>query len=99
MADRTKTPLMQSWLNYVVHHPWRIILPIVLLTLLFAWQIPHLRFETSIYDLTIQDLPQTREYEAFKKTFGCEEIVLIVARTPDVFDPKYFPILNVWLLN
>ena len=90
MADRPKTPLMKSWLNYVVHHPWRIILPIVLLTLLFAWQIPHLRFETSLYDLTIQDLPQTREYEVFKKTFGCEEIVLIVARTPDVFDPGIF---------
>lgn len=90
MADRPKTSLMESWLNYVVHHSWRVILPIVLLTLLFAWQIPHLRFETSIYDLTIQDLPQTREYEAFKKTFGCEEIVLVVARTPDVFGPKTF---------
>ncbi|MCG6879610.1 MAG: MMPL family transporter [Deltaproteobacteria bacterium] len=90
MADRPKTSLMESWLNYVVHHSWRIILPIVLLTCLFAWQIPHLRFETSIYDLTIEDLPQTREYEAFKKTFGCEEIVLVVARTSDVFNPKTF---------
>jgi hypothetical protein len=74
----------------VVHHPWRVILPIVLLTFFFAWQIPQLRFETSIYDLTIEDLPQTREYNIFKKTFGCEEIVLVVARTPNVFDATTF---------
>ncbi|EFK11724.1 conserved hypothetical protein, partial [delta proteobacterium NaphS2] len=90
MAERLKTSVTESWLTYVVGHPWHVIVPIVLITLLFAWQMPHLRFETSIYDLTIQDLPQTREYEAFKKTFGCEEIVLVVARTPNVFDPKTF---------
>ena len=62
----------------------------MLLSLVFAWQIPQLRFETSIYDLTIEDLPQTREYNAFKKRFGCEEIILVVARTSGVFDPKTF---------
>ena len=90
MAERLKTSVMESWLTFVVGHPWHVIVPIVLITLFFAWQIPYLRFETSIYDLTIQDLPQTREYEAFKKTFGCEEIVLVVARTPNVFDQKTF---------
>ena len=90
MAQRPKTSLPESWLKYVVHHPWWVILPIVLLTLVFAWQIPHLRFETSIYDLTIEDLPQTNEYNAFKKAFGCEEIVLVVARTENVFDPETF---------
>ncbi len=90
MAQRSKTSAMESWLRYVVHHPWQIILPIILLTLALAWQIPRLRFETSIYDLTIEDLPQTREYNAFKKIFGCEEVVLVVARTSGVFDPETF---------
>ena len=81
---------MESWLRYVVNHPWRIIFAIVLLTLLFAWKIPQLRFETSIYDLTIEDLPQTKEYNAFKKSFGCEEVILVVARTSGVFDGKIF---------
>ena len=90
MAQSPKTPVPESWLTYVVHHPWRIILSIVLLTLAFAWQIPQLRFETSIYDLTIEDLPQTREYNAFKKAFGCEEIILVIARADNVFDPETF---------
>ena len=90
MPVKPKFSLLESWLKYVVCHPWRIILFIALLTLVFAWQIPQLRFETSIYDLTIEDLPQTREYNAFKKIFGCEEIVLVVARTSSVFDVTTF---------
>jgi uncharacterized protein len=90
MAERPKTSVLESWLTYVVRHPWHIILPIVLITFLFAWHIPRLHFETSIYDLTIEDLPQTQEYNAFKKTFGCEEVVLVVVRTSNVFDAKTF---------
>ncbi|MCF8127501.1 MAG: MMPL family transporter [Deltaproteobacteria bacterium] len=90
MAERPKTSVLESWLTYVVRHPWHIILPIVLITFLFAWHIPRLRFETSIYDLTIEDLPQTQVYNAFKKTFGCEEVVLVVVRTSNVFDAKTF---------
>jgi len=90
MPPKPKISLTESWLRYVVHHPWRVILPIILLTFVFAWQIPQLRFETAIYDLTIEDLPQTREYNTFKKTFGCEEIVLVVARTSNIFDATTF---------
>ena len=71
MSLKSKTSVTESWLKYVVQHPRRIIFCVLLLTICFAWQIPQLRFETSIYDLTIEDLPQTREYNEFKKTFGC----------------------------
>ena len=94
MAQHPKASVPESWLKFVVHHPWWVILPVVLLTLVFAWQIPNLRFETSIYDLTIEDLPQTIEYNAFKKAFGCEEIVLVVARTENIFNPETFSSLD-----
>ncbi|MBW1780129.1 MAG: MMPL family transporter [Deltaproteobacteria bacterium] len=80
----------ESWLRYIVHHPGQIILLIALITLIFASHLPALRFETSIYDLTIEDLPETHVYNRFKKTFGCEEIILVVARTKGVFDPATF---------
>lgn len=83
-------PAPKSVLSFVVHNPWKIIVAISLITLFFAIQIPKLRFETSIYDLVIEDLPKTAEYEAFKKEFGCEEIILVVARTQDVFQPDTF---------
>ena len=85
-----KLPGPESWLRFIVYHPWQIIFSISLVTLFFGIQAPKLRFETSIYDLTIQDLPKTIEYHTFKKDFGCEEIILVVARTRDVFLPETF---------
>jgi uncharacterized protein len=80
----------EFWLRHIVHHPGRVILVIALITLVFASHLPALRFETSIYDLTIEDLPETLIYHRFKETFGCEEIILVVARTAGVFDPETF---------
>lgn len=90
MTRAGNLPGPQSWLKFIVYHPWQVIISISLITLFFGVQIPKLRFETSIYDLTIEDLPKTIEYTTFKKDFGCEEIILIVARTPDVFQPETF---------
>ena len=78
------------WLKYVVQHPRLVITFILFITLLFALQLPKLRFQTSIYDLAIEDLPETTQYHAFKKQFGCEEIILVVAKAGNIFDPKTF---------
>jgi diguanylate cyclase (GGDEF)-like protein len=80
----------KSWLRYMVHHPGQVILLTALITLIFASHLPALRFETSIYDLTIEDLPETLTYHRFKETFGCEEIILVVAKTKGVFQPDTF---------
>ena len=80
----------QYWLNHIVYHPIQTILAIGLITLVFALQLPSLRFETSIYDLTIEDLPETVAYNQFKKAFGCEEIILVVLKTNGVFQPETF---------
>jgi len=78
------------WLRYVVDHPRRIIFLSLLITLVFAFQLPKLRFQTGIYDLVIEDLPQTIFYREFKKTFGSEEFVLVVAKARDVFQAATF---------
>ncbi|MCD6298830.1 MAG: MMPL family transporter, partial [Deltaproteobacteria bacterium] len=90
MAHLSKIPNPESWLRYVVEHPRQIIFAILLITLVFAWQIPSLRFQTSIYDLAIEDLPETIQYNTFKNEFGCEEIILVVARAGYIFEPKTF---------
>ncbi len=77
-------------LQYIVDHPVPLILLGLLITLLFAWQLPSLRIQTSIYDLTIEDLPETIRYESFKQEFGTEEIILVVARGKHVFDETAF---------
>ena len=90
MPRLPKIPGPETWLRQIVNHPWQTIVSVLLITFIFAFQIPNLRFETSIYDLTIETLPQTLEYNRFKKEFGCEEIILVVARTEDVFELEAF---------
>jgi diguanylate cyclase (GGDEF)-like protein len=87
---RPKGLSLHSWLRSVTDHPYRVILVVGVVTLLFLSQIPRLRFETSIYDLEIQDLPATAHYQEFKNEFGTEEVILVVARTGNVFDPETF---------
>jgi diguanylate cyclase (GGDEF)-like protein len=55
-------------------------------TLLFAAYLPRLVFSTSVHDLIIEDLPETRQYEHFKSLFGSEEIIRIVVTCDNVFD-------------
>ncbi len=78
------------WLRYIVSHPRRIILFYLFITLIFALQLPKLQFRTGIYDLVIEDLPPARFYKEFKKTFGPEELILVVVKAKDVFQPAIF---------
>jgi predicted RND superfamily exporter protein len=77
-------------LEKIVRRPRVVILAITVVTALFAWQIPQLSFKTSVYDLQIQDLPETDRYEKFKNLFGSDEIIRIVVRSQKVFDPVTF---------
>jgi len=79
-----------SWLRFIVRHPFLVLLAAALFTGLLAWRLPSLRFETSIYDMAIEDLPETRAYQDFKERFGSEEMILVVVRAENVFDPKTF---------
>lgn len=80
----------RRWLQYVIDHPLHILVPGLIITLFFAFQLPKLHFRTSIYDLAIEDLPETNTYRLFKEQFGCEEIILVVARADNIFEPEPF---------
>jgi uncharacterized protein len=77
-------------LRFVIRHPWLILILISLITLLFATKLPTLRFQTSIYDLAIENLPESVYYHQFKKIFGSEEMILVAAQANNVFAPETF---------
>ncbi|MBU2551193.1 MAG: MMPL family transporter [Proteobacteria bacterium] len=80
----------RNHIKLVVEHPRAVLAVLLLVTVVLGWRLPTLRFETSIYDMAIEDMPETIRYQSFKKEFGSEEIILIVARADDVFDPATF---------
>lgn len=77
-------------LKWIVRNPLLVITIIASITLFFAFQIPKLSFKTSIYDLVIENIPETIQYEKFKKLFGSDEIIRIVIKSGNVFDPANF---------
>ena len=78
------------FLEAIVQKPVTIILTISLVSVVFAWQIPKLSFKTSVYDLQIDNFPETARYEEFKKMFGSDEIIRIVIKAENVFDDLTF---------
>jgi predicted RND superfamily exporter protein len=73
-------------LRWILRRPIIVIFIIAIITLFFAWQIRNLSFKTSIYDLQIENLPETTRYEDFKKLFGSDEIIRVVVKAENIFD-------------
>lgn len=80
----------RKFLRFLLNHPYHVILFVALVTLVFAWHLPNLRFQTSIYDLAIQDLPETVRYQEFKKAFGTEEVIFVVLKGKNIFESETF---------
>ena len=73
-------------MEWTLRKPFVVIAITLAITLFFVWQIRNLSFKTSIYDLQIEDLPETTRYEDFKKLFGSDEIIRIVLKAENIFD-------------
>jgi predicted RND superfamily exporter protein/CRP-like cAMP-binding protein len=87
----SKEPFLSiRMLKWIVRNPFLVITIIASITLFFAFHIPKLSFKTSIYDLVIENIPETTQYEKFKKLFGSDEIIRIVIKGGNVFDPANF---------
>lgn len=71
-------------------HPWVIIACFFFPTVFFLAQLPKLTFQSSIYDLIIEDTPESEFYTKYKKKYGSEEIILIAIKTDGVFKPENF---------
>jgi len=78
--------ILERW----VDRPWVVILVVVGISAFFAIQIPNLSFKTSVYDLIIEDLPETKRYDAFKEVFGSDEIIRVVIKADNIFDTLTF---------
>ncbi len=74
----------------IVNHRLLVIGGILALTVIFAAFLPRLSISTSVYDLVIEDIPENHEYLEFKALFGNEEIIRIVIKSNNVFDPLVF---------
>ena len=91
MSQRNyRSTAFQPAFEWLLCKPLAAIALIVIITLFFSWHIPSFSIRTSIHDLIIEDLPETTNYKAFKNIFGSDEIIRVVIKTGNVFDPITF---------
>lgn len=90
MASKTKRFTIQTYTDVIIRHPMWPLLLVTAVTLWLAWHLPALSFKTTVYDLIIEELPQARSYREFTDVFGSDEIVRIVVKAEDVFNPATF---------
>jgi len=77
-------------LKWIIRHPIAIITGIAAVTFFFAVNLPSLSVGTSVYDFVIDDLSETTHYQEFKKIFGSDEIIRVVIKAENIFDPIIF---------
>ncbi|MFH1102193.1 MAG: MMPL family transporter [Pseudomonadota bacterium] len=91
MVNRNnKRSFYRKIMEFIVYHPKTVLLLVLAATLFFAWQLPKLSIRTSIYDLVVEDLPETKKYAAFRKLFGSDEIIRVVIKGKRIFEPTTF---------
>jgi predicted RND superfamily exporter protein/nitrogen-specific signal transduction histidine kinase len=81
---------LNGYVKWVVAHPKRMLLLVGLLTLAPLGFLPRLSFKTTVYDLIIEDLPESARYQEFLELFGSDEIIQLVIRAESIFDPATF---------
>ena len=81
---------LTRYLHLAISRPGWIIAMCAAITLFLAWQLPALSFKTTVYDLVIEDIPESRQYHDFIDQFGSDEIIRVVVRAHDVLDPATF---------
>ena len=91
MPIRPSKPLsLRSVLEWILLRPWISVACFALISLFFALQIPKLSFRTSIYDLLIENLPDTIQYQKARNVFGSDEMIQVVVKADNIFDTATF---------
>lgn len=77
---------MKKIINFCVFHPYWIISAVVIITIFFGLQIPHVKIDPRVETILKKNNPVEKEYSANKMMFAPYADVLIGMLDSDVFD-------------
>jgi len=75
--------------RYVFRKKWYFLIFSVLVTILFASQLPKINFDASTVGFFHKDDPTRVTYEAFQEQFGLDEVVVISVSPPDLYNLSF----------
>jgi len=72
-------------IRFAADHPWSVIAVLVLLTTLFATQLPKLHINISAESMVDKGTQAWDYFVETEETFGSEDLAIVVLRDPDIF--------------
>ncbi|MGK5093282.1 hypothetical protein WDW89_14880 [Deltaproteobacteria bacterium TL4] len=66
-----------KYLDYVLKYPQTLLTSVLLITLLFAWQVPDMQVDTNIKNMIPQDFPIIQSLNRLEEVLGGSEIIVI----------------------
>jgi len=87
---RSQGFVYHAFLESIVRRPLAVLTLGSVLTFFFAAQIPNLSLRNSVYELLVENLSETAQYEALKTVYGSDEIIQVVIKADDIFNPATF---------
>lgn len=78
-----------AWGLWVVHNPFKALLPVLALTFALFAQLPNLSVDTSNEAFFPDDDKALIDYEQFREQFGKDESFVVAIETPDAFSDAF----------
>ncbi|MFC1496253.1 RND family transporter [Candidatus Margulisiibacteriota bacterium] len=86
--------LLNKISDFVLKHPVITIGTIVLITILFALNIPNIRMETDIKNMIPENYPSVDAYNEIDEKFSGSEVIFIAATHDNIFNPSTLQKIN-----
>jgi predicted RND superfamily exporter protein len=88
VRDRIELALA-AWGGFVYRHAWTTIAIMVAITGAIGTQLPKIEIDTSTEGFLHEDDPARLGYDAFRRQFGRDDLILLVIEAPAIFDATF----------
>jgi len=85
---------MRRFLKWVIDHPWSTILGLLVVTLLFGYQMRRLRVETDITKSLPQSIPAKRLYDRMAEIFPSKDFIMVIYESDSLFSVPSLRVLD-----
>jgi len=71
----------------IIQYRWIIIIAFILVTIIFAWQLPRVEIDTDIKTQLPQNMPSRLDTDKIDELFGGTEMLMVLVQTDDILNP------------
>lgn len=86
MNKISKPSTMMVLGKFVTDHPFGVIIPIILITIVFALACTHISLETDLKKLLPRSYPSVKAFDEIDEKFGGSDFILIAVKDDEIFD-------------